>query len=359
MTQNAASEPAPDSEAYVRTEVRDGTGIIVLDRPKALNALTACMYRDMLEALWAWRDDDAVTQVLVTTSAPRAFCSGGDIRQIRDAVLDDRFEDGVAAFTDEYSLDLVIAQYPKPYVAVMEGYTMGGGMGISVHGSHRIVTDTTVMCMPETAIGFFPDIGASWFLPRVSLLGRGPSLRVGRWMGLTGARISGPDALAIGLADNFVPESRLEAFKEAVVSDGVAAAVAEHSAGPGENDGIPEASLPERWDEIEELYGADTLGEILVKAPAEDLAGASPSSLVRTWELLERGAEAESLQECLERELALAADTIVSPDFAEGVRCTMIDKQDEPQWSPATVSEVDVEAIRRVLDQPGQLRTRP
>ena len=204
-----------------------------------------------------------------------------------------------------------------------------------------------------------PEAASSWFLPRVSLLGRGPSLGVGRWMGLTGARISGPDALAIGLADNFVPESRLEAFKEAVVSDGVAAAVAEHSAGPGENDGIPEASLPERWDEIEELYGADTQGEILVKAPAEDLAGASPSSLVRTWELLERGAEAESLQECLERELALAADTIVSPDFAEGVRCTMIDKQDEPQWSPATVSEVDVEAIRRVLDQPGQLRPRP
>ena len=184
MTQTAANEPAPDPEDYVRTEVRGGTGVIVLDRPKALNALTARMYRDMLEALWAWRDDDAVTQVLVTSSAARAFCSGGDIRQVRDAVLDDRLEDGVAAFTDEYSLDLVISQYPKPYIAVMEGYTMGGGMGISVHGSHRIVTETTVMCMPETGIGFFPDIGASWFLPRVSLLGRGPSLAVGRWLGL-------------------------------------------------------------------------------------------------------------------------------------------------------------------------------
>ncbi|WP_144794664.1 enoyl-CoA hydratase/isomerase family protein [Kocuria palustris] len=358
MTQTPATEPAPDPEQHVRTEVRGGTGVITLDRPKALNALTARMYRDLLETLWAWQDDDAVTQVLITSSSPRAFCAGGDIRQIREAVLDDRHGDAVSAFADEYTVDALIARYPKPFVAIMQGITMGGGMGLSVHGSHRIVTDDTVMAMPEAAIGFFPDIGASWFLPRVSLLGRGPSLAVGRWLGLTGARLSGADALAVGLADNFVPSSRLEAFTEAVISDGVAAAVAEHCAGPGENDGIPEAELPERWDEIEDVYGADTLGEVLVRAPAEDLEGASPTSLVRTWELLERGAEAESLTECLERELALAADTVASPDFAEGVRCAMVDKEDDPQWTPPTVAEVDVVAVRRVLDQRGQLRTR-
>lgn len=358
MTQISANEPAPDPEQHVRSEVRGGTGVITLDRPQALNALTARMYRDLLETLWAWQGDAAVTQVLITSSTERAFCSGGDIRQIREAVLDDRHDDGTAAFTDEYTLNALIAQYPKPVIAIMRGITMGGGMGLSVHGSHRIVTDDTMMAMPEAAIGFFPDIGASWFLPRVSLLGRGPSLAVGRWMGLTGARISGPDAMAIGLADHFVPSARLEAFTEAVINEGIAAAVAEHAAGPGENDGIPAAELPERWDDIEAVYGAETLGEVLAKAPAEDLEGASPMSLVRTWELLERGVDAESLTECLERELALAGDTIASPDFAEGVRCAMVDKKDEPQWTPPTVAEVDVVAIRRVLDQRGRLRTR-
>lgn len=356
MTQTPVTEPAPDPEQHVRTELRGGTGVITLDRPKALNALTARMYRDILETLWAWQDDDDVTQVLLTSSAERAFCAGGDIRQIRTAVLEGRGEDAVAAFRDEYTINQAIAQFPKPVIAVMQGITMGGGMGLSVHASHRIVTEDSMLAMPETGIGFFPDIGASWFLPRVCLLGRGPSLAVGRWMALTGARLSGPDAVAIGLADTVVPSSRIEAFREAVVRDGIESAVADHAAGP--EDGLPEAELPEQWDDIERIYGAETLGEVLVKAPSEDLAGASPSSLVRTWELFERGAAAESLTECLERELALAADTIASPDFAEGVRCTMIDKQDDPQWSPQSVAEVDVEAIRRILDAPEPLRTR-
>lgn len=350
------SHDAP-AEQHVRRELRDGTGLIVLDRSKALNALTAQMYRVLLETLWAWAEDDAVTQVVISSSAPRAFCAGGDIRQIRDAVRAGDHDAAMAAFTDEYTLDRVIAQFPKPFIALMQGYTMGGGMGISVHGSHRIVTEDTVLAMPETAIGFFPDVGASWFLPRVSLLGRGPSLAVGRWLALTGARITGPDAVAIGLADALVPSQRLEAFREAVVVEGLETAMAEHTAGPG--DELPAAELPERWDDLESVYGADTLAEILVRAPSEDLAGAAPSSLVRAWELLERGAAASSLDECLERELAMAADTIASPDFDEGVRCTMVDKQDDPQWSPRTVAEVDVEAVRRILEAPLPLRERP
>ncbi|MDO5617872.1 enoyl-CoA hydratase/isomerase family protein [Kocuria sp.] len=353
MTQSTV--PA-DPEQYVRTEVRHGTGVITLDRPKALNALTAQMYRDLLDTLWAFADDPDVEQVLIHASAPRAFCAGGDIRQIRQAVVDGEIDRGMAAFTDEYTLNNVIAQYPKPYIALMEGYTMGGGMGLSVHGSHRVVTENTVMAMPECVIGFFPDVGASWFLPRVSLLGRGPSLAIARWMGLGGQRITGADAVAIGLADHLVASDRLEDFREAVIADGVEAAVAQFAA--TNHDDVAHATLPERWDEIESVYGADTLQEV-VAAAGEDLAGASPSSLVRTWELLDVGAASESVTECLERELALGRDTIAAPDFSEGVRCTLIDKEDDPAWQPPSVDAVDVEHIRAVLKTSAPLCERP
>lgn len=350
MTQSTV--PA-DPEKYLHTAIRNGTGVITLDRPKALNALTAQMYGDLLETLWAWSDDSRVQQVLVHASAPRAFCAGGDIRQIRQAVVDGDVERGMAAFTDEYTLNNLIATYPKPYIALMEGYTMGGGMGLSVHGSHRVVTENTVMAMPECVIGFFPDVGASWFLPRVNLLGRGPSLAVGRWMGLGGQRITGADAVAIGLADLMVASDQLSDFREAAIADGVEAAVARFAA--SNDDDIAQATLPQRWDQIESVYGADTLEEV-VAAAGEDLVGASPSSLVRTWELLDVGAASESVTECLERELALGRDTITAPDFSEGVRCTLIDKQDDPAWQPPTVAEVDVEHIRAVLRTSETLR---
>lgn len=353
MTQSTV--PA-DPEQYVRIEVRNGTGIITLDRPKALNALTAQMYRDLLETLWAWENDDAVRQVLIHASAPRAFCAGGDIRQVREAVVGGDIDRGMAAFTDEYTLNNLIANYPKPYIALMEGYTMGGGMGLSVHGSHRIVTENTVMSMPECVIGFFPDIGASWFLPRVNLLGRGPSLAVGRWLGLGGQRITGPDAVAVGLADVLVPSARLDQFRELAISEGVEEAVARMAA--TDDDGLPAATLPERWDEIEAVYGAESLAEV-VTAAGEELAGASPSSLVRTWEILDAGAATESVTQCLERELAMARDTISAPDFSEGVRCTLIDKEDDPVWQPPTVEEVDVAAIRGVVASSESLRSRP
>ncbi|KAA9394223.1 enoyl-CoA hydratase/isomerase family protein [Kocuria coralli] len=353
MTQSTV--PA-DPEQYVRAEVRHRTGVITLDRPKALNALTAKMYRDLLECLWVWSDDDSVDQVLIHASASRAFCAGGDIRQVRQAVLDGEIERGMGAFTDEYTLNNLIAGYPKPYIALMEGYTMGGGMGLSVHGSHRIVTENTVMAMPECVIGFFPDIGASWFLPRMSLLGRGPSLAVARWMGLGGQRISGADAVAVGLADVLVPSERLDRFRELAISDGVEAAISEFAATAA--DGLPDTSLAEAWDQIEQVYGADSLPEVLAAA-GEELAGASPSSLVRTWELLDAGAAASSVTECLERELAFARATISAPDFSEGVRCALIDKEDSPQWSPATVEEVDVAAIKAVLGASEPLRERP
>ncbi|GGG65500.1 3-hydroxyisobutyryl-CoA hydrolase [Kocuria dechangensis] len=340
-----ATHPA-DTDQYVLTQVRNGTGHIVLNRPRQLNALTAQMYHDLKAALDAWKDDDAVEHVLVTSASPKAWCAGGDIREVRDAVLGGRVEAAGRVFAVEYALDYLISAYPKPYVALMNGICMGGGMGISVHGSHRVVGHSTVMAMPETRIGFFTDIGASWFLPRVSRPDRRgePSLAVGRYLALGGQRFSGADAVALGLADRFVADEDFGALAAAVVEEGPEAALARYAREP------EPSPLVSRWDEIEERYGASSLEEIVAAAP-EDLAGMSPSSLVRTFELLERGAADDSVRSCLERELRLAVDMIARPDFAEGVRAVVVDKDNSPVWEHASVADVDVAAVRAVLDE--------
>lgn len=344
MTDTAAA-PA-DTDQHVLAEVRNGTGHLVLNRPHQLNALTAQMYRDLKNALDAWRDDDAVRHVLVTSASPRAWCAGGDIRQVRDAVRDGQVAAATQVFAVEYALDCLIADYPKPYVALMNGICMGGGMGISVHGSHRVVGRSTVMAMPETRIGFFTDIGASWFLPRVSRPDRRqePGLAVGRWLALGGQRITGTDAVALGLADVLVADEDFPALAAAVVEEGPADALTRFAREP------EPSPVVARWEQIEDRYGAPTLEEIAAAAP-EDLAGMSPSSLVRTFELLERGAADEGVRSCLERELRLAADTIARPDFAEGVRAVLVDKDNAPVWEHASVADVDVEAVRAVLDE--------
>lgn len=344
MTDTAAA-PA-DTDQHVLAEVRNGTGHLVLNRPRQLNALTAQMYRDLKNALDAWRDDDAVRHVLVTSASPRAWCAGGDIRQVRDAVRDGQVAAATQVFAVEYALDCLIADYPKPYVALMNGICMGGGMGISVHGSHRVVGRSTVMAMPETRIGFFTDIGASWFLPRVSRPDRRqePGLAVGRWLALGGQRITGTDAVALGLADVLVADEDFPALAAAVVEEGPADALTRFAREP------EPSPVVARWEQIEDRYGAPTLEEIAAAAP-EDLAGMSPSSLVRTFELLERGAADEEVRSCLERELRLAADTIARPDFAEGVRAVLVDKDNAPVWEHASVADVDVEAVRAVLDE--------
>jgi enoyl-CoA hydratase len=331
---------------HVLTEVRNRTGHIVLNRPRQLNALTRQMYHDLKDTLDRWRDDPAVEHVLVTSASPKAYCAGGDIREVRDAVLGGQVEEAGRVFAVEYALDCLIATYPKPYVALMNGICMGGGMGISVHGSHRVVGTSTVLAMPETKIGFFPDIGASWFLPRVRRPDRREEagLAVGRYLALGGHRLSGADAVAVGLADVLVADEDFEALAAAVVAEGPDDALARFGREPGPS------PLVERWAQIEETYGAATLEEIVAAAP-DDLTGRSPSSLVRTFGLLERGAADPDVCSCLERELRMAVDTIARPDFAEGVRAVLVDKDNSPSWEHASVAEVDQEAVRAVLDE--------
>ncbi|MBD0740391.1 enoyl-CoA hydratase [Streptomyces sp. CBMA29] len=319
----------------VRTRVSEGgTGVIELDRPGALNALDLTMVRLMTRALEGWRDDSAVRSVVVRSTSPKAFCSGGDIRAVRAAALAGDETAVRTYFTAEYGLDAMIARYPKPYTALIDGYAMGGGLGISVHGSARVVTERAALAMPETGIGFFPDIGASYFLPRL------PGA-VGWYLGLTGVRVSGAAAVACGLATHYVPAAELPALEAALTGDdGTDPA----GAPPARYAGAPPSELTDHLAAIERCFAAPDLGEVWARLVAEDedrawaddtleaLRRASPASLAITFDLLGRGARAE-LEECLADELALACGTAFTPDFAEGVRAALVDKDRKPTWS--------------------------
>jgi enoyl-CoA hydratase len=332
----------------VRTAVRGGVGSIVLDRPAALNALDLTMIRRMSAALDAWRDDPAVRAVVVTSASPKAFCAGGDIRAVRDTAL----RGGAAAvrpyFAAEYALDAAIAGYPKPYVSLIDGYALGGGLGISVHGRFRVVTERAGLAMPETAIGFFPDIGAGHFLPRL----RGAT---GNYLGLTGARISGPAALECGLATHYVDSGDLPALERALAADGghaVPDVLARFARTPGASE------LRGHEEAIDRCFAAPSPAAVLDRLAAERgewaaetaavLRKVSPASLVLTFELLRRGADS-TLAECFARDLRLAERIAVTHDFTEGVRAALVDKDRAPAWDPPTLGALSPAHRARLL----------
>ncbi|UYP19877.1 enoyl-CoA hydratase/isomerase family protein [Rhodococcus sp. Z13] len=338
------------NESNIRTRVANGVGEVQLDRAGALNALDRPMIRAVHAALLEWRDDPAVTAVLVTSTSDRAFCAGGDVKPVREAALAGDFDAVREAFADEYRLDELVAGYPKPYLAVLDGVTMGGGLGISVHGAVRVTTERTTMAMPETAIGFVPDVGSSHFLPRL----RGTTARcdaVGMYLGLTGSRIDAGDALAVGLATHYVPSARIGEFADRVRSGHWRDALDEFV------EPAPESTLAQRFTDIEKVFGDGTVLEMVARLDRLDdidpewaertrttLRSLSPTSVWATAELLRRGAES-TIEECFARELDVAVRVAATPDFAEGVRAVLVDKTRDPQWSPATLDEVDPEMI--------------
>ncbi|MEU1624417.1 enoyl-CoA hydratase/isomerase family protein [Streptomyces sp. NPDC020096] len=317
----------------VKTAVSGGTGSLILDRPAALNALDLRMVQRMKAALNMWREDGAVRAVVVRSTSPKAFCSGGDIRAVREAGLRGDQAAVYDYFSAEYGLNAAVAAYPKPYVALIDGYALGGGLGISVHGSVRVVTERAGLAMPETAIGFFPDIGASYFLPRLHG-------RVGWYLGLTGRRISGAAAVECGLATHYVHSSDLAALERELAAtggEGIAEVLARRAAEP------PASELASHREVIDRCFAADSLTELFDRLTAEggdwaeetlaELRRASPSSLHVTFELLRRGADADaSLADCLDLELRTACRMAVTHDFAEGVRAALVDKDRKPSW---------------------------
>jgi enoyl-CoA hydratase len=334
----------PDEKTVIAQ--RDGrVGRIVLNRPQALNALDLTMIRACTRALAAWRDDPRVHAVVIEGAGDRAFCAGGDVRALRQYELDGRHDEAETFFREEYELNLMIATYPKPYFALIDGICMGGGIGVSVHAPYRVATEHAAIAMPETAIGFFPDIGATFFLPRL------PG-ELGTYLGLTGARMQGADAVHAGLATHFVPRAALRALSRALAEDGPAA-LGSHVAP------LAPFSLASQRTTIDHCFGADSMIEILHRLEAvtgewttrtlEALRAVSPSALCWTLEALRRGADL-TLPQCQAAELALTRTTMRHPDFAEGVRAMVVDKDRQPSWQPSRIEQVDPAVIAAMFD---------
>ena len=310
-------------------------GRIRLNRPKALNALDQSMIRALTAALQAWRDDPHIHAVVIEGTGDRAFCAGGDIRALRQHQLDGNRAPVDAFFTEEYALNRMIASYPKPYIALIDGICMGGGIGVSIYGAYRVATEHATFAMPETAIGFFPDIGATFFLPRL------PGM-LGTYLGLTGVRIHGADAVHAGFATHFTKRADLPALSQALAQDGIAA-LACHAAP------LPECSLRDLRLPIDRIFAADSVPEILRRLEAEQsewatktveaLRGVSPSALAWTLRILREGAH-RTLEQCLDAEFALTHTTMAHSDFIEGVRAMVVDKDRTPHWQPARIEDV-------------------
>jgi enoyl-CoA hydratase len=320
---------------------RDGrVGRILLNRPRALNALTLPMIRACAAILETWRDDPHVHAVVIEGEGDRAFCAGGDVRALRDAQLAGDRATADQFFAEEYALNLTIATYPKPYVALIDGICMGGGIGLSVHAPYRVATEHAGFAMPETAIGFFPDIGATFLLPRL------PG-ELGVYLGLTGQRVNGADAVHAGFATHFTSRARLADLSAALARDGVAALA-------GYNERLPDFSLAGDRAAIDHCFSAGSVSEIVSRLEATDaewakaaltaLRHVSPSAVHWTLRALRRGGDL-TLKQALDAEFALTRTTMAHPDFAEGVRAMVVDKDRKPAWQPARLEDVDRDVI--------------
>ena len=323
-------------------------GRATFNRPKALNALTHEMCLALEIALRKWAEDDSIALALVDATGDRAFCAGGDIVGLYNAGLEGNFDLGRHFWRDEYRLNDLIDTYEKPYVCVMDGFVMGGGVGVSAHGSHRIVTERTQFAMPECGIGLIPDVGGSWLLAKM------PG-QTGRYTGLTGARLSGADCIWAGLADFYVPSDKLEALKSRLEDTGDARVIAEFAETP------PASELAETAPEIDALFGGDSLATIFdrLQGGASDviaradkaLRAASPLSLMMAFETLNHARQAEGLTEVLVQEYRAVCFAHAEGDFLEGIRAKVIDRDNAPNWLHATIHEVPAALIEK-LKQP-------
>jgi enoyl-CoA hydratase len=333
----------------ILTRVDDGVGFVTLNRPKAINSLNQTMVNTLSAVLTAWEHDDSVRAVVLDGAGDRGLCAGGDVV----AVYHSACADGVAArrfWRDEYLLNGQIGRFRKPYVSLMDGIVMGGGVGVGAHANIRVVTDTTKMAMPEVGIGFIPDVGGAY------LLSRAPG-SLGLQAALTGAPFSGADAIALGFADHYVPRDRLEAFSNAIVADGVERALADHAVEP------PPSSLAAQRDWIDECYAGDTVADIVAAlrdhdgGPAGDaanlIATRSPIALSVTLEAVRRAAKLDTLEDVLIQDYRVSSASLRSHDLVEGIRAQLIDKDRNPTWSPESltqVSEADVDAYFAAVD---------
>jgi enoyl-CoA hydratase len=344
MTAQAAATVEPDLIAR-----REGAvGVIRLNRPKAINAVTLEMFRDIDKALDDFEADPAVGLILLEGAGERGLCAGGDIRALYESSKV-RGDLGKILWREEYILNDRIARFPKPYVAFMDGIVMGGGVGLSAHGSHRVVTEKTKLAMPEVGLGFFPDVGGTF------LLSRSPG-EIGTYFGLTGQTMNGPDAVYAKFADAVVPSAKLATLREALVNlragaDAAGVKAAIDGFATGATSGPVAALQPQidRWfahDRMDDIV-ADLQrdGSELAQATLKTLGEKSPRGMVVALKLLRLGRGSASLEECLVREYRAALEVFASDDFREGVRAAVIDKDRNPRWSPAKIEDVTPEMV--------------
>jgi enoyl-CoA hydratase len=330
-----------EGDLIVRRE--GAAGVIRLNRPKAINAMTLEMSIGIDAALDRFETDPDVAVIVLEGSGERGLCAGGDIRGLWESSREGG-DLGARFWRQEYIMNARIAKYPKPYVAFMDGLVMGGGVGLSGHASHRVVTDRTKLAMPEVGLGFFPDVGGTW------LLSRSPG-EIGTYFGLTGQTMNGPDAIHAKFADAVVPAAKWPELREALTKVRSGATAAEvskliSSFATGDAAGPVAAKEPM----IDALFGFDRMEDILAalardgsefaKATLKTLNEKSPRGMVVTLKLLRLARKTSSLEECLVREYRAALEVFRSDDFREGVRAAVIDKDRNPTWSPPRIEDV-------------------
>lgn len=335
-------------ESEILFERRGAAGLITLNRPKALNAVSHAMVLAMRAQLDDWAEDPAITRVVIMAAGEKAFSAGGDIRKLYDLGKAGRLTEALQFWRDEYPLNTLIKNYRKPYVSLIDGICMGGGVGVSVHGSHRVAGDKYSFAMPEVSIGFFPDVGATWFLPRM------PG-ELGTYCALTGERFNIADALYAGVATHRIPSSRFPALIDGLTGtvsvDAVLAAFAE-PAGEGPIcvrrhlidhlfAGNDVEVILERLDHEAATNGADA--EWAAKTAAL-IRTKSPTSLKLALAQVRFGA-IHDFETCMQMEMRIVTRIVEGKDFYEGVRAVLVDKDNKPTWNPQTLSEVTTEAI--------------
>jgi enoyl-CoA hydratase len=335
--------PAGDSADLLR-RIDGRVGRITLNRPHALNALTPAMLRSLSLALTEWLDDDRVDAVVLDGAGDRGLCAGGDIRLIASMSA----PDAARFWREEYATDLQTSRFPKPYIAIMDGITMGGGVGISAHGSVRIVTERSRVAMPEVRIGLAPDVGGSL------LLARAPG-GLGLHLGLTAGTMTGADAILCGFADHYVRSAKLPALTAALASSAEhpEAVVREFAERP------PSPPLEEHRGWIDACYSAPSVAGVLDRLAADgsdaaasarsDILSMSPTAVAVTFTAIHRAGVLGSLDLVLEQDLRVSTALFALPDLAEGIRAQVLDKDRMPRWNPATLDGVRTHTVRSVL----------
>ncbi|KWR88819.1 enoyl-CoA hydratase/isomerase family protein [Cupriavidus sp. IDO] len=351
---------------FVTTEVQGGIGYLTLTRPHALNALSLDMIRAITQALNGWAADPKVVAVVVAGAGGKAFCAGGDIRYFHKAAQEgdpllDQF------FVEEYALNFLVHRYAKPYIALMDGVVMGGGMGISQGARLRLVTERTKMAMPETNIGLFPDVGGGWFLSRT------PG-HVGEYLGLTGALIGAADALYAGLADAYLPGNALAELVASLRTqqfdsgDAVLAHIAAFTSQHADDCVPSQSQLAVLRDQIDRIFAGTTVQDILATVSdaegdwaaqtAAMLRSRSPLMLCVTLEQIRR-ARSMSLEDELRMELGMMYYVFRKGDAVEGIRALAIDKDHKPRWQNTRLDEVSREKVRSFFDSPWRANAHP